>query len=255
MLPATPNGHGQNGVEEAQLPFRNMAGKSTSNNNAIQTQTPNGVAPTTNGVTSTNMNGAAFISMDGATSALINGTELLSSNITNQPLTNDTEICLVNVMNLKTNGINETNSTDSSHTQLLVFSARDEAALKRVHQQFSKYYDGSIFRSPESLNKLAYNLAERRNTMTIRSFTIADADLASARIDLPNLKCVRSSAMTQLCFVFTGQGAQYSGMGLELIQYPVFKSTLIKANNAFQELGAEWSLFGMISCFLTLYIL
>jgi acyl transferase domain-containing protein len=44
--------------------------------------------------------------------------------------------------------------------------------------------------------------------------------------------------------VFTGQGAQYSKMGLELIQYPVFMSGLQEADKVFRAMGADWSLFG-----------
>lgn len=161
----------------------------------------------------------------------------------------------MNGLSLKTNGIGKANGTDSSHFQLLVFSARDEAALKRVHQQYSNYYDGSIFSSLESLQSLAYTLAARRSMMTMRSFTVADAKLPSTSIGLPKLDCVRSSAETQLCFIFTGQGAQYAKMGLELMQYSVFKSVLTEVNSAFQALGAEWSLFGMLILSFILYTL
>lgn len=138
----------------------------------------------------------------------------------------------------------ESSRTDHKH-QLLVYSARDEAALKRVLQQYSKYYDDCIQGSPGKLQKLAYTLAARRSMMTMRSFTVGDANLSSEAIGLPNSDIIRSSLETQLCFVFTGQGAQYAKMGLELIQYPVFMSVLTKANKVFQAIGADWSLFGM----------
>ncbi|KAF2463775.1 FabD/lysophospholipase-like protein [Lindgomyces ingoldianus] len=80
----------------------------------------------------------------------------------------------------------------------------------------------------------------------MRSFTVGDANLPSEIIGLPNSDCVRSSLETQLCLVFTGQGAQYAKVGLELMQYPVFMSALSEANKVFQAMGAGWSLFDKI---------
>lgn len=149
-------------------------------------------------------------------------------------------------LNPTTNGVTPlAASTANCKYQLLVYSARDEAALNRVLQQYSKYYDYCILGSPKRLQKLTYTLAARRSKLTLRSFTVGNANLPSDAIGLPNLEYVRSSLETQLCFVFTGQGAQYSKMGLELVQYPVFMSGLKQADKVFQAIGADWSLFGM----------
>lgn len=128
--------------------------------------------------------------------------------------------------------------------QLLVYSARDEAALKRVIQQYGKYYDENVQYSADRLQQLAYTLAARRSVMTWRSFTVGNAELSSEALGLLKSDCVRASSETQISFVFTGQGAQYAKMGLELIHYPVFSSAMSRANKVFQSLGADWSLFG-----------
>ncbi|RYP08061.1 hypothetical protein DL765_008917 [Monosporascus sp. GIB2] len=121
-------------------------------------------------------------------------------------------------LTLRTNG---TTTSDSSGApckyQLLVYSARDEAALKRVLQQYGKYYDESIKGSTTRLQNLAYTLAARRSMMTWRSFTVGNADLQSDAINLPNSDC-----------------------------YPVFMSVMIEADKVFQSLGADWSLFDKI---------
>jgi acyl transferase domain-containing protein len=148
----------------------------------------------------------------------------------------------------KTDGNTVSNGTSPNYRQILVFTARDEAALKRIHQQYAEYYDRSIVGAPRMLDDLAYTLATRRNTMSMRSFIVADSDSSSSSLGLPNLNCVRSLGEPQLCFVFTGQGAQYVNMGLELIDYPVFKDVLTQADRVFQSTGAEWSLFGMLPC-------
>lgn len=128
--------------------------------------------------------------------------------------------------------------------QLLVYSARDEAGLKRVLGQYSKYYDERILGSPRKLYKLAYTLGSRRSMMPWRSFAVGHAEMSSKAIGLSDSGCVRSSPEAHLCYVFTGQGAQYAKMGLELMQYPAFASTLYKVDEVFQAVGADWALLG-----------
>lgn len=135
-----------------------------------------------------------------------------------------------------------TTDTWASRQQLLVLSARDEAALQRVHQQLSSYFIDQVSGTPSKLQSLAYSLSKHRTPMTMRSFVVASPETNA----LPHLEdVVRSRSETQVCFVFTGQGAQYARMGLDLMQYDVFKTTLVEADNAFRALGAEWSLFSV----------
>jgi adenylylsulfate kinase-like enzyme len=46
--------------------------------------------------------------------------------------------------------------------------------------------------------------------------------------------------------IFTGQGAQYAGMGQELFQYAVFRQTMQRVNDVFAKLGCKWSIFGKL---------
>ncbi|KAI0415149.1 polyketide synthase PksD [Xylaria grammica] len=182
------------------------------------------------------------ISSDGALNGILNGTENTSSHSSISSSVLDTST-----------GTPRTSSTAPSESssrpdkyQLLVYSARDGAALKRVIQQYAKYYDENVQGSATRLQELAYTLAARRTIMPWRSFTVGDAELSSDEIGLLKSDCVRSSSETQISFVFTGQGAQYAEMGLALTQYPVFLSAMSRANKAFQTLGADWSLFDKI---------
>jgi acyl transferase domain-containing protein len=97
---------------------------------------------------------------------------------------------------------------------------------------------------PNFLGDLAYTLAARRSLMAWRSFSVVDGQGESEILDLPAAKCERAARDVGVAFVFTGQGAQYANMGMELLHYPIFKATLTEADRIFQELGAEWSLFG-----------
>jgi acyl transferase domain-containing protein len=66
--------------------------------------------------------------------------------------------------------------------------------------------------------------------------------------DLTNLlsiKAVRAVRQPKLSFIFTGQGAQWAGMGQELMQaYPIFASNMRQADKYLRSIGASWSLLG-----------
>ncbi|KAF2829294.1 polyketide synthase PksD [Ophiobolus disseminans] len=130
--------------------------------------------------------------------------------------------------------------------QLLVWSARDEAALRRTIHQYTEYFGKSISNSEEQLDRLAYTLANRRDFMTWRAFAVVDANESPKTISASTATSIRSSRETGIAFIFTGQGAQYAKMGLELLRYPVFNSTLSRTNQVFRTLGAEWSIFDEI---------
>ena len=67
----------------------------------------------------------------------------------------------------------------------------------------------------------------------------------------------RSRSMPVLSFVFTGQGAQWSGMGRELLGHHVFRASLEQASRYLQGLGCKWSLIGIyfVSCLSSLSFL
>jgi acyl transferase domain-containing protein len=221
-LPATSNGHRQNDVKVmGSVSEEKVDGRTSGIDDAARA----------NGVTSSSTDVVALTTTNGLSAIL-----------------SETETQLTQGSEKKTDDNAVSHGTSPNHRQILTFTARDEAALKRIHQQYAEYYDRSIAGAPRMLYDLAYTLAARRNTMSMRSFIVAGLDSSSSGLGLPNLKCVRSSGEPQLCFVFTGQGAQYAKMGLELIDYPVFKDVLTQADHIFQSIGAEWSLFGMMSC-------
>jgi acyl transferase domain-containing protein len=57
-------------------------------------------------------------------------------------------------------------------------------------------------------------------------------------------KPTRAELPPDVCFVFSGQGAQYSAMGKSLFKYQVFRRAMEEASDYFQSLGSGWSLLG-----------
>jgi acyl transferase domain-containing protein len=134
-----------------------------------------------------------------------------------------------------------------AHTKLtlLVWSASNEKGLERVIDGYKRVYSALIRGDVKRLEQLAYTLAARRSSLSWRTFSIVSSALdAPGNTRSPLAKPVRASYATSLAFVFTGQGAQYADMGLELLRYPTFERALSTINSIFAKLGCEWSLVG-----------
>jgi acyl transferase domain-containing protein len=102
------------------------------------------------------------------------------------------------------------------------------------------------------LDLLAHTLSARRSVMTWRSFDVVDEDtcelsLLSSSPSAVGTRIIRSTVGGgggKLAFVFTGQGAQYVGMGRELLRYAIFRKSLKRSDEVLKGLGCGWSVFG-----------
>jgi acyl transferase domain-containing protein len=145
------------------------------------------------------------------------------------------------------------NNLGASGARLLVLSAVDESGATRIAKAYSEHINCISDLDPNSaqvyLNNLAYTLTVRRTHLPWRSFMIA-CQLSDARgMEMKISKAVRSSNKPQLGFVFTGQGAQYAQMGLELFPLAGFRASLESCRRYLQSFGCAWDLFGMICLF------
>ena len=141
------------------------------------------------------------------------------------------------------NGIGKANIIQS---RLLVFSASDESSLKSLIKEYSHSLDSHTNRDDRKhLVSLAYTLCCRRSLLPWRVYAFCDSlSQLQERLEAPSLKAVRSRQGRNIVFVFTGQGAQWSGMGRELLYYPTFRASLEDASEYLQHLECSWSLMG-----------
>ena len=134
-----------------------------------------------------------------------------------------------------------------SQTRLLVWSASDEVSLKSLLAAYQQHLLGICSSADQSqyFEDLCYTLSCRRSLLPWKTFLVCDSihEFHDA-LSIKNSKLLRSRRAPVVSFVFTGQGAQWSGMGRELLCYPVFRASLEQATKYFKGLGCAWSLTG-----------
>lgn len=137
-------------------------------------------------------------------------------------------------------------ATHSNQTRLFVLSSHDKAGFQRLGQTLAAHLQkhGAATLSPSYLAHFAYTLAKARSGLVWRTSVLAEhvADLqekltATALGDGAMRVPARPS---RIGFVFTGQGAQWARMGIELLQRPVFAESVATSTRFLQELGCPW---------------
>lgn len=129
---------------------------------------------------------------------------------------------------------------ENSQPYLLLFSANDTTSLKNNVSAISKHLINSAVNV--KLSDVAYTLSERRTHHFHRGFIATDSKdffpgsetTGKARAQAPRIG-----------FIFTGQGAQWSQMGKDLIKtFPVAKNVIEVLDDTLQTLPSppKWSL-------------
>ncbi|EFW99415.1 polyketide synthase [Grosmannia clavigera kw1407] len=128
--------------------------------------------------------------------------------------------------------------------RVFVLSAKDESVGRAMATRLGAYVAESALEDDELLGRLAYTLSERQSRFpwTVATSAASREELVS-KLSSSAPPPQRSAMAPRLGFVFTGQGAQWYGMGRELIGvYPVFTDTLREADGYLCEMGSPWSL-------------
>ncbi|KAJ5605451.1 hypothetical protein N7510_008232, partial [Penicillium lagena] len=146
--------------------------------------------------------------------------------------------------------LQQTNDARSPPTRKRIFmlSAFDEQSCldqsQNLHMYLLKKQQAS---EHDFLEDLSFTLNERRSRFMWKTAVVADS-IPSLIDALSSSTNPNSSIRTPtLGFVFTGQGAQWAGMGKELLDaYPVFKESIAKIDAYLRHIGAPFSARGML---------
>lgn len=133
---------------------------------------------------------------------------------------------------------------------LFVLTANDETSVKSQMHALKTYLEKRrVEPTTDLMRNLAFTLGQRRSLLpwkiALPALTAEDliGELKS-REQVPT----RTTKVPKLGFVFTGQGANWQGMGRELFQtHAVFSSAIAAADRHLVTLGASWSLIGSCS--------
>ncbi|KAI1342798.1 hypothetical protein F5Y15DRAFT_268999 [Xylariaceae sp. FL0016] len=133
--------------------------------------------------------------------------------------------------------------------RIYVISANDEGTAHRYANTLGAHLNQSVQRHHQYADQLAYTLNSRRSLLPWRSAVVASSISGlSQKLIHDDIKPQRCSRAPNLGFVFTGQGAQWYGMGRELLDaYPVYRRTIEIASEHFKSLGSSWSLIEELS--------
>jgi acyl transferase domain-containing protein len=167
---------------------------------------------------------------------------------TNGP-TNGTTNGTTNGANGHSNGSRE--ASEQYPARIFVLSTFDKVTGKKQADDLREYLQNRVdILHPELLRRLAFTLSERRTHHIWKAAVVARSarDLAQC-VESDVLFSSNGTKKRKLGFVFTGQGAQWCGMGKELIaRYPIFRATLERTSRCLENAGAPFNVIGKHIC-------
>lgn len=124
--------------------------------------------------------------------------------------------------------------------KLLILSAFDERAVQRSISAQEDWLRSRPI-SENDLSDLAYTLSVKRSSFPWKSFCVTSLDSLS---ELSWSSPARTKQPAHACFIFTGQGAQWYGMGRQLYKFAAFRKSIVEADRYLKGLGSGWSILG-----------
>ncbi|KAI9740047.1 MAG: polyketide synthase [Claussenomyces sp. TS43310] len=129
--------------------------------------------------------------------------------------------------------------------RLFVWSAHEKSSATKMLEMYRRHLeqldaaklDSSLDRY---LKALAYTLDQKRGHHSWRVFAVADSIPQLVKRLLATRSPSQPRSSPRIGFVFTGQGAQWAGMGKELFVFPVFRDSVLAADKFLQRIGCVW---------------
>ncbi|KAI0186121.1 lovastatin nonaketide synthase, partial [Xylaria flabelliformis] len=124
--------------------------------------------------------------------------------------------------------------------RVLVLSAPDKQGAERLNDLYHVYLRTRP--ADFKFDDLAYAMITNRSQFSWKSFAIASPNSCTPPREVIEFsKPVKTLKNPRVAFIFTGQGAQYMGMGRELVSFSVFRNSLAACGEHLKILGCRWS--------------
>ncbi|KJZ77319.1 hypothetical protein HIM_03043 [Hirsutella minnesotensis 3608] len=127
---------------------------------------------------------------------------------------------------------------DKPRPRLLPVSANNADSLRTRVQDLNRY----IQSRPETLDRAAHTLGTRRDHLRHRAFSISTSGEKLGEFDMMHRA---ADVSPKVAFVFSGQGAQWVGMGRDLIHnWPTFREDIRQMDEDLRCLadGPQWTI-------------
>lgn len=128
-------------------------------------------------------------------------------------------------------------------------SGFDEWSCTEQIKRLSEYLEAKEHTAEDDLlDDLAFTLNEHRSQFMYKAAVVGSSISDLTKSLTKGLKIRSSVRRPTLAFVFTGQGAQWAGMGKELLDvYPVFRSSISRIDRFLSTVGSSFSVYGKCS--------
>ncbi|CAG7951292.1 unnamed protein product [Penicillium nalgiovense] len=132
----------------------------------------------------------------------------------------------------------------ASLSRIFMVSGFDERTCAQQMQALSNHIIDRGHKADQEkfLDDLAFTINERRSAFPWKAAVVGDTITGLATSLSQNVKARSAVRKPRLGFVFTGQGAQWAGMGKELLQaYPIFKMSILAIDKFLIDIAAPFT--------------
>ncbi|KAF3080434.1 hypothetical protein TWF103_004181 [Orbilia oligospora] len=132
----------------------------------------------------------------------------------------------------------------TSQSYLIVLSAADRNGVQRLSESYTRFFAERPLQNNDMYRRLSYTLNNYRTSLPWKSYSIVNSKDSILSLDNELSAPQRSAGPKnlKLAFVFTGQGAQWPRMGVELMQYPSFSEGIKQSAQYLRDIGCSWDL-------------
>ncbi|KAE8394085.1 hypothetical protein BDV23DRAFT_190741 [Aspergillus alliaceus] len=129
-----------------------------------------------------------------------------------------------------------------ARARVYMLSGFDEGSTSRQLRNLRAYLlEREVEADDRYMNNLAYTLNERRTVHTYRAAVVGSSATDLVEALSGHIKVTQARRRPSIGFVFTGQGAQWAGMGKELLEtYPVFRESIRRIDEYIGSIGAPY---------------